>query len=143
MATAPTHSLTALRKLEDHLTCPVCLVAYTDPRVLQCMHTFCRKCLEKLTKRGTQGIVECPTCRKKTEFTAIEELQRAFYLESLFEIKRDLEASHGSGTSEKHVKCLTHNVAVESYCKTCKQFLCNLCVYGEHKDHSFDDISIQ
>ena len=35
----------ALKKLEEQLNCPICLDTYTDPKLLQCNHVFCRKCL--------------------------------------------------------------------------------------------------
>ena len=42
MATPPTVSEQALRKLEDQLTCGICLDSYTEPKLLQqCFHVFC------------------------------------------------------------------------------------------------------
>ena len=45
MATKPT---SALKKLEQQLTCPVCLDIYTNPKSLPCLHSFCQHCLEGL-----------------------------------------------------------------------------------------------
>ena len=90
-------SLSAIRgKLAEQLTCPVCLEDYKDPRALQCLHTFCRGCLEGLAERVSPEdelfSVSCPVCRKVTWTPEIEKLEIAFYLKSLFEIRRDLEA---------------------------------------------------
>ena len=41
-------SSTALKELDEHLTCSVCLDQYTNPKTLQCHHSFCLKCIEKL-----------------------------------------------------------------------------------------------
>ena len=38
----------AIKKLEDQLNCSICLDTYTDPKLLQCFHVYCRKCLIKL-----------------------------------------------------------------------------------------------
>ena len=143
------HSLTesALRKLEDQVTCPVCLSEYSDPRVLQCVHTFCRKCLEGLAKEGrTENeqllVVECPVCRKATKVRSIDQLQNAFHVQSLFEIKSDLEKGREQGASQKHDIWEAHRMKVEYYCKTCSALLCSGCTHGAHKLHSFDEMSV-
>ena len=135
----------ALKKLEDQLTCPVCLSDYKDPRVLQCIHTFCLKCLNDLAKREspseaseeTFSAVECPVCRKKTRARSIEDLQKAFHVHSLFEIKRDLEKSE-----LKPILCEVHRMELKFYCKDCSELLCNGCILGAHKLHSFSEISL-
>ena len=48
MASPPTVTEQALRKLEDQLTCGICLDSYTEPKLLQCFHVFCKQCLERL-----------------------------------------------------------------------------------------------
>ena len=140
------HSLSdsALKKLEDQLTCPICLSDYNDPRALQCIHTFCRKCLEGFSKRGQSEndgqmvVVECPLCRKETRVQAIDQLQRAFHIQSLFEIKKDLEKGR---EQEKRDMCEVHRMCVVFYCKTCSILLCTGCIRGAHKFHSYEDIS--
>ena len=41
-------SSSALKELDEQLTCCVCLEQYTKPKTLQCHHSFCLKCIEKL-----------------------------------------------------------------------------------------------
>ena len=49
----------ALQKLSDQLTCSVCLDNYREPRVLPCLHAFCKMCLKRLVSRdGTSLTVE-------------------------------------------------------------------------------------
>lgn len=52
----------AIQKLEQLLTCPICLDRYRNPKLLPCQHTFCYQCLE-----GCEDIVrrqvKCPECR--------------------------------------------------------------------------------
>ena len=43
-------SSTALKELDEQLTCSVCLDQYTNPKTLQCHHSFCLKCIERLPK---------------------------------------------------------------------------------------------
>ena len=62
MATPPTINEQALRKLEDQLTCGICLDSYTEPKLLQCFHVFCKQCLERLVVRDRQGLsLHCPS----------------------------------------------------------------------------------
>jgi len=57
------------KKLAKHLECPVCLEKFTEPKVLSCQHSYCRKCLERLvTGLGREDYeVTCPECRKSTK----------------------------------------------------------------------------
>ena len=41
-------SSTALKELDEQLTCNVCLDQYTNPKTLPCLHSFCLKCIVKL-----------------------------------------------------------------------------------------------
>ncbi|XP_076099449.1 E3 ubiquitin-protein ligase TRIM45-like [Mytilus galloprovincialis] len=41
--------------------CGICLSPYTEPRLLECFHTFCTPCLEKLDVN--ENNVTCPLCR--------------------------------------------------------------------------------
>ena len=41
-------SSTALKEIDEQLTCNVCLDQYTNPKTLPCLHSFCLKCIEKL-----------------------------------------------------------------------------------------------
>ena len=41
-------SSTALKELDEQLTCSVCLDQYTNPKTLQCHHSFCLTCIERL-----------------------------------------------------------------------------------------------
>ena len=54
--------------LEKHLECAICLERYDEPKVLSCMHSYCKKCLEKLVYEDKVGHhIPCPECRKETE----------------------------------------------------------------------------
>ena len=48
--------------------CGLCSEFFIDPRILQCLHSFCNKCLKKkLEEEGSAGTsLNCPTCQKTT-----------------------------------------------------------------------------
>ena len=41
-------SSAALKELDEQLICSVCLDQYTNPKTLQCHHSFCLKCIKEL-----------------------------------------------------------------------------------------------
>ena len=48
--------------------CLICYGDYTNPKQLECGHTFCRACIEKYV--NPKLMVECPECREvKQEIT--------------------------------------------------------------------------
>jgi len=49
-------------KVKNVLTCPICLDLYREPvYVRECMHRFCRNCIEKIIRGPNKS---CPSCRK-------------------------------------------------------------------------------
>lgn len=44
------------------LTCPVCLLVFNEPVVLQCGHSFCRACVHKGRRKGKISW-KCPLCQ--------------------------------------------------------------------------------
>ena len=52
-------------ELRERLTCAVCMEQFKEPKVLPCLHTYCKKCLEKLVKKqGSEQVITCPECRQ-------------------------------------------------------------------------------
>ena len=43
--------------------CPVCLDNLMDARVLPCLHSVCKTCVDKMLVTATDGNVKCPICR--------------------------------------------------------------------------------
>ena len=58
----------SLESVLDELICPLCIDTFSQPRSLQCLHSYCEKCLEGLQKatKVSEG-VRCPECRAWTE----------------------------------------------------------------------------
>ena len=117
----------ALKKLADQLTCGICLESYTDPKLLQCFHVFCKKCLEQIAARGQQGQpLVCPNCRGTTQIppNGISRLQGAFHIHHLFEIQDALKKIKAPQRM-KCEKCKKRNAT--SYCRDCGKFICEVC----------------
>ncbi len=148
----------ALKKLEEQLNCSICHGTYTDPKLLQCSHVYCHKCLVKLVVQDQHGqlSLNCLTCSQGTPIppNGVAGLQPAFYISHLLEIQDSFKEIHtlSSTTNEavsctmdftpaKRVKvgtCTAHiNNEVELYCETCGEFVCLKCALkgGEHHNH--------
>ena len=126
MAECPSSTKQALDKLSQQLTCPICLEQYTDPKLLQCFHVFCEKCLKPVTRQTPQGqVVECPNCRQPTSLPqkGVPGLQGAFLIHHLFDIQ-DILKKVSSPANSKCVKCKKREPIC--YCGTCG-FLCKSC----------------
>lgn len=93
----------SLQKLEDQISCSVCLDRYTDPKLLQCHHVYCKTCLEALQRRASNpAVITCPTCRKETpvpEEGGVSALEAAFYINGLMELRDSLHSSIGVASS--------------------------------------------
>ena len=126
MAECPSSAKQALEKLNEQLTCPICLEQFTDPKLLQCFHVFCEKCLKPVAHQTPQGqVVECPNCRQPTSLPqkGVPGLQGAFFIHHLFDIQ-DILKKVSSPANTKCVKCKKREPTC--YCRTCG-FLCKSC----------------
>ena len=136
----------ALKKLEDQLTCTICLSAFKDPKLLQCFHVYCKDCLQQLVVKDQQGqlSLRCPTCRQFTLLppmaTDTSSLQSAFHINHLLEIQDALERLK----EPKQVKCEKCNKdrLATSYCRDCGKFICAACVtvHGDWDEYAKHEI---
>ena len=121
----------ALKKLEDQLTCAVCLDAFKEPKLLQCFHVFCKDCLQRLVVQDHQGqlSLRCPNCQQSTILpptaTDVSSLQSAFHIHHLLEIQDALQKLK-QPNKVKCDRCKTPRLAT-SYCRDCGQFICHIC----------------
>ena len=133
MATKPSSSSPGLLKLEEQLTCPVCLDHYTNPKTLPCLHSFCQDCLEglPLDKKNETYYLSCPTCRHCTELP--EEGAGAFPVAFTLNNLKEIYSLMKKVADPQQVTCDNCTTAnATGYCKDCSKFLCTKCD-GVHK----------
>ena len=140
----------ALKKLEEQLTCAICLNLYTNPKSLPCFHSFCQQCLEGLPQdpQGDEYFISCPTCRHRThlpEPKGAADFPAAFQINNLKEVHNLMIKVSGHQQVICDI-CTTTNAT--GYFKECNKFLCKNCI-NIHKsgasdiDHniaSFDEV---
>ena len=145
-----------LQKLQDQLQCTICLDTYTDPKVLQCDHVYCRECLRQLLLRNMSGdhSLTCPSCRQVTPVpeNGVQGLKPAFQINSFLEIKKSLEKKvvntpevpqgqlqDPEASDQKVTNCQDHvKEEFKLYCETCKKLICLYCVIKGAKHHKCD-----
>ena len=151
MATKPSSSSSpGLLKLEEQLTCPVCLDHYTNPKTLPCLHSFCQDCLEglPLDKKNETYYLSCPTCRHCTELP--EEGAGAFPVAFHVNNLKEIYSLMKKVADPQHVTCENCTTAnATGYCKDCSQFLCTECIsmhkkwalFSNHELTSLDEVT--
>ena len=50
----------------EHLKCGICKGAFSDPRLLRCLHAFCTDCLQRLVSQQKDNDVVCHLCGDTT-----------------------------------------------------------------------------
>ncbi|KAL7991405.1 hypothetical protein Chor_015661 [Crotalus horridus] len=128
--------------LEEDLTCPICCGLFDDPRALPCSHNFCRKCLEGILEGNTRNVIwrpspfKCPTCRKETTVTGVNNLQVNYSLKGIVEKYNKIKIS------TKMPVCKVHSgQPLNIFCQTDTQLICGICATrGDHIKHLFCSI---
>ena len=119
----------SLEQLEREVTCGICQEYYTEPKVLPCLHYYCKQCILKLALRtGTDEPFSCPECRSEAFLPegGVDELKSAFFIGRFKSIFSTMERAKG----KVEVKCeaCTSGATAESFCRQCAMFICNTCV---------------
>ncbi|XP_053155781.1 zinc-binding protein A33-like [Hemicordylus capensis] len=52
------------QSLREELTCAICYDLFRDPVMLECMHHFCKECIQGYWGRSSQ-VATCPQCRQE------------------------------------------------------------------------------
>ena len=120
-----------VKKLADQLECSICLDSFTDPKLLQCFHVFCKACLEPLVLRDQHGLsLRCPNCRRSTllPVNGVSGLQPAFHVHHLFDIQDALQKVKQGQEGQKTLCEKCNKRDVNGFCRDCGEFICNTCM---------------
>ena len=111
-------------------TCQLCSGAFTDPRMLGCLHSFCKDCLKKeLEKVESQSHLKCPTCKQVFSLTAggVDSLPKNLRLSFNVEIAEYTERMESTGDIDCDVCADSSSGPAVAFCSQCLEFLCELC----------------
>ncbi|XP_078702532.1 tripartite motif-containing protein 2-like [Branchiostoma floridae x Branchiostoma belcheri] len=121
---------------EQFLTCAVCMLHYRDARILPCLHTFCKRCLQEWAAK--QQPLECPTCRKPVSLPdqGVDGLKINFYVNNLLDfaaVKKGAEPGVPCQVCEGNVE------GSKSWCADCATLMCESCTAVHRKLPSTKD----
>ena len=123
----------SLQKLEEQLTCPVCLDIYKNPKILPCHHAFCQDCVGPCPRELREGkyFLKCPTCSKPAQIPdeGVPALPPAFTINSFLELHQETLDKKGA------VDCPQHKKPMEAFCDTCQELVCIVCITRSHGNH--------
>ncbi|XP_019850417.1 PREDICTED: E3 ubiquitin-protein ligase TRIM71-like [Amphimedon queenslandica] len=114
------------------VTCVVCSEYYTDPLMLPCLHSFCKKCILKAKEKqgGAGPSLKCPSCDTGIDLPdgKIEGLTQNLWFEHESKeasIKKKICSNEAIWCG----KCSANDSsdAAIVYCHDCGQFLCDHC----------------
>ena len=114
----------ALKKIQVQITCEICSQTFRDPRVLECLHVYCRGCLEDLVFDPIS--LACPSCRRTTPLnrSGTVDLLPAFHIRSLLQLRGAIEKV----ASKDDVQCeKCQRDAATAFCLSCWQYVCDEC----------------
>ena len=139
MAEGIVHEGKSLEELEKEITCAICQEHYTDPKILPCLHYYCKQCILKLALRtATNQPISCPECRKETTLPegGVEELKTAFFINRFKSKVSALERVHGK-VVVKCEECTDSGDRAEAFCRQCAVFICGECAKQHKRMKSF------
>jgi len=133
MAEAPDVVEKGLEELEEEITCPVCQDHFREPKILPCLHYYCKECVRQLALRaGPNHTFACPECRGVTVLPQNDpnHLPTAFFVNRMKELHAKMEKAQGKVEA---VCEMCSGAKAEAFCRQCTDFICNDCVRSHRK----------
>ena len=124
-----------VEELEREITCGICQEHYTEPKVLPCLHYYCKKCVLRLALRtGTGKPFSCPECRSEATLPegGVDKLKTAFFVNRLKTTVSTMERAHGK-VEVKCELCSDSGDKAEAFCRQCAMFICKNCIEHHKK----------
>ena len=123
----------------EDLACAICLDRLKEPKLLPCLHTHCKACLEGLLRKSKNERIICPQCRLDHPlptggvggFPADRVLENALE----FYTFKESQAKH---TALPCSMCTEDDPSI-AHCSTCGKFLCDFCAKAHRRQVSFRD----
>ncbi|XP_071853836.1 uncharacterized protein [Apostichopus japonicus] len=133
-------STTPLKDLaENFFLCSVCLNQFREPKLLPCLHRYCRDCLNTVIQASQDGTVKCPLCQQDCVIpeNGVDDFKSDFHMKSMLEFM-NLQKSFKNENVKQCVSC-SGNTKVFAYCFKCRDFLCDQCYMVHVNNKMFTD----
>ena len=133
--------------VDKELTCAICLSRYNQPKILPCLHSYCKGCLEDMLKKSREKRnITCPQCKVIHELPpeGIDGFTTFFTITNLLELLHIHENTKAE-TLVESIKCnngLDENPAI-ARCLTCSYYLCESCCTIHRKQNLTKDHDVK
>ena len=118
------------------LHCYICGKHYVEPKLLNCLHSFCLECLDNLVFYKENERIECCVCGQKTCIpgSGMSDLPTNVVIKQLLELNEDLEKDSFCDI------CILHGEEKKSsgQCVDCNDMLCSECC----EKHTYSRLTI-
>ena len=124
---------------EEFLTCKICLQAYHQPKILACLHSFCRKCLhDHAGKDDKVSDITCPLCRQVTPIPppgGVVKLKDNFFINNLRETVDLSQNAKPKFMTPSCDSCRNRGDMRPSHmrCLNCNELLCKDCISAHER----------
>ena len=123
------------QRLQAVLTCAFCLETYSEPQILPCGHSLCKKCVNQISRSLK---VDCPLCRTVADVSLVRPDFRTQQILDAMNTTTYPSApplSAETGATDKCIVC--SQSAIAYWCEECRHWYCNGC----KKEHKNTDIT--
>ena len=118
------------QQIEEEITCSICGDLFNDPKTIPCLHTFCKRCIEKSIESNKKmaSVVCCPLCRTPLPRDDISSVPTNFSINRLVEIFGKRKEG-GNSSALKEMKCSSceDGLPAITWCVECENSLCEYC----------------
>ncbi|XP_022291652.2 uncharacterized protein LOC111102980 [Crassostrea virginica] len=139
------------RKEDQLLICGICEGRLTDPRILDCLHSFCKECLViKQEQAAIKDNVVCQLCQQSTDLPdqSPDSLTRNVFVTNIGRVDEIVNSNRSFYCSFCDDQGKTESAS--SRCLTCGDWLCLVCagrhcgttITKRHKVVTIDDIRV-
>ena len=138
---------------DEGVICSLCRRSFQDPKLLECLHYYCRECIqERADKAGPDQPFVCPDCGKPTSIPAngagdldtvsfvVRKLNTELYrkaMEAQSE-KMQCEECYPESMLESESPTTTDTVA-QFFCQNCHKFICGFCMKAHKRQKRYKD----
>ncbi|XP_038056006.1 tripartite motif-containing protein 2-like [Patiria miniata] len=116
---------------QGHLECPICCCLFKDPKMLDCLHSFCLNCLEEMMSKQKPEAekITCPVCRRETQVPdgGLQSLASSFFLSSLVDEVKQQEAILGEASAPTATCDCGEGKEATWRCLNCNDNVCQEC----------------
>lgn len=141
--------------------CPGCGRPFEAPKILPCLHTFCRRCLMEAIETNPTKSLSCLSCYRHVELNenGVDGLRANMFIENIMDIispHHEYEARERGNTSTNARTNLASHICsnceeglqVTSHCRVCNEDLCDNCTRAHQrvritKDHEILPLAAQ